>query len=92
MALTDPYQVITVERSTSPRGGSGDEWCRYVVANKRSRIAGRRCGTPSQVRQHAEGFANDLNARVNGRSLWAPRSRQKPQGKPSSENALSKRA
>ena len=76
MAMADPFQVVAVERSASPRGGSQGEWCRYVVANKKSRIAGRRGGSPTQVRRHAEDFANVLNSRVTGRSLWAPRSRK----------------
>lgn len=76
MALADPFQVVTVERTVSPRGGSQGEWHRYVVANKKSRIAGHRCGSPTQVRWHAEDFANILNSRVAGRSLWAPRSRK----------------
>ena len=77
MSMSDPYRVVAVERATSPSGGNLGEWCRYVVANNRSRIAGRRSGSPSQVRQHAEGFASSLNARGDGRSLWAPRTRRR---------------
>jgi hypothetical protein len=70
------YIVVDVERSDPPAGGEGRKWCRYVIANGSSRIAGVCQGTLEQVRRQAELFAEDLNARAErGYSLMAPKRR-----------------
>jgi hypothetical protein len=76
MKTTDVYRVETVEVSGAPRGSSPGEWCRYVVANQRSRIVGRYRGTLVQARRNAERLAKGLNERAKtGKSPWVPRGR-----------------
>jgi hypothetical protein len=72
----DVYRVETVETSKAPRGVAKGEWCRYVVANTRSRIVGRYQGTLVQARRNAERLAKGLNERASsGKSPWVPRGR-----------------
>ena len=91
MKTTDVYRVETVEASGAPRGSSQDEWCRYVVANERSRIVGRYRGTLVQARRNAERLAKALNERAkSGKSPWVPRGRpQRAARDTQGESALS---
>jgi hypothetical protein len=76
MSTADVFHVETVETSTTPRGVTQGEWCRYVVANEHSRIVGRYCGTLRQARRNAERLAKQLNERKrSGKSPWVPRAR-----------------
>jgi hypothetical protein len=76
MKTIDVYRVEAVETSRTPRDSAAGEWCRYVVANTRSRIVGRYRGTLAQTRRNAERLANGLNERArSGKSPWVPRGR-----------------
>jgi hypothetical protein len=73
---TDLFRVETVETANTPRGMAPGRWCRYVVANGRSRVVGRYCGTLAQTRRNAERLAKNLNDRAkSGKSVWMPRTR-----------------
>jgi hypothetical protein len=76
MKAPDVYRVESVEASKTLRGAKKSEWCRYVVANTRSRIVGRYRGTLVQARRNAEQLAKGLNERArSGKSPWVPRGR-----------------
>ncbi len=76
MKAIDVYRVESVEAASTPRDSGPGEWCRYVVANARSRIVGRYRGTLVQARRNAERLAKGLNERAqSGKSPWVPRGR-----------------
>ena len=78
MANISLYQVVAVEPGKAPRVGEQGEWHSYVIANRHTRVAGRRQGTRDHVRRHAESIADRLNDRARtGHSMWAPRKRRK---------------
>lgn len=71
------YQVMTVEKTSPPKGMSGDNWFRYVIGQGHSRIEGKKPGTLKAVTQHAETVADDLNSRAGGgNSAYAPRKKK----------------
>lgn len=72
------FNVITVEKITTPEGMPGDCWHRYVIGKGSSRIEGKKPGSLYEVTQHAETVAEDLNSRkARGGSMYAPRNRKK---------------
>lgn len=78
MANHHPYRVVAIEPGKAPAVAEQGEWYRYVITNRHTRVTGRRCGTREHVRRHAESIADGLNERRRtGRSVWAPRRRNK---------------
>jgi hypothetical protein len=71
------YEVVTVEKITTPSGMEGNNWHRYVIRRKGSEISGMKPGTLKSVTQHAESVAEDLNLRAGGlaSSTYAARKR-----------------
>lgn len=57
------HRVISIEKTDTPEGMSGNNWFRYVIAKGTSRIEGLRTGTLKGVTQHAEAYADELNLR-----------------------------
>jgi hypothetical protein len=89
MNFTDMFQVESIEKSQTPDDRDAGDWCRYVVANRRSRIVGRFRGTPAQARRNAEQLASSVNERmVSGRAAGTqrPQSRGKPASAQSATN------
>lgn len=79
----DMFRVETVEATAAPTGveapepraGAKGSWCRYVIANRSSRVVGRYRGTLAQTRRNAEELATSFNERASSnRSAWSPRS------------------
>ena len=71
---TPEYHVIKVEKTTAPKGLSGDNWHRYVIGQGSSKIEGKKPGSLKTVTQHAEMIVEDLNSRKGrGHSVYAPR-------------------
>jgi hypothetical protein len=67
------FHVETVEAVGALAGMPDEPWCRYVVANRRSRVVGRFQGTIAQAQRNAERLASNINERaVTGRSVLAP--------------------
>lgn len=70
------YQVVSVEKITTPEGLPGDDWHRYVIGQGSSQIEGKKPGSLKSVTKHAEAVAEDLNLRKGGGvSTYAPRKR-----------------
>lgn len=69
-----PYRVVSIEKSDMGEQAKG-AWYEYVVDNGKSAIKGHKPGTKREVREHAERFVAELNARRGGRggSVWSPR-------------------
>lgn len=69
------YRVTSVEQIIPPPPGTGEEkWFSYILQSADSVIKGQRSGTREKVMQHAEGFAEELNARnrLGYRRKWSP--------------------
>lgn len=70
------YRVVTVEKTTPPKGLPGNNWHRYVIGHGSSKIEGNKPGSLKSVTEHAESVADDLNSRTGrGGSTYAPRKR-----------------
>jgi hypothetical protein len=71
------YRVVSVEKTDPPAGVQDGNWHRYVISQGESEICGCKSGTLKAVTQHAESFAEDLNARsAKGYSAYAPNRRK----------------
>lgn len=76
------YSVITVEKTETPDGLTGDNWYRYVIGEGGSKIEGKKPGSLKAVTAHAHAAAEELNSRsMNGRSTYAPTRRTTPEKK-----------
>ncbi|MHB8535025.1 MAG: hypothetical protein ACYDBW_06210 [Sulfuricaulis sp.] len=72
-----PFKVASVEKTTAPDGGEGQDWYRYVLDSGRSTISGHRRGSRKDVHAYATQCAEQLNARgLTGQSIWSPRGRK----------------
>ena len=73
------YSVITVEKTETPEGLTGDNWYRYVIGEGGSKIEGKKPGSLKAVTEHAHAAAEELNSRsIKGRSTYAPTKRVTP--------------
>jgi len=80
MESGDLFRVETVEATEPPGEVTSGTWCRYVIANRRSRVVGRFRGNLSEARRNAEHLAKSINGRAgNGLTIWT--SRAKPRRK-----------
>lgn len=72
-----PFKLVDIEKTHVPQGAGGQTWYRYVLANGRSTITGRRSGSLKSVTVYATEYAEQLNARgVTGHSAWSPRAKK----------------
>ena len=68
-----PFRLVRVEKASTPDGGNGETWYRYVLENGRSAITGQRCGNRKDVIEYAEHYVEQLNTRTaNGGAATAP--------------------
>ena len=58
-----PYRVVSIQKEDWEASRADDNWYKYVVDNGKSTIIGHRRGPPEQVKEHAERFVAELNAR-----------------------------
>ena len=71
------YRVESVEKTSPPEGMPDGDWHRYVIGQGGSKIEGFKPGSLQSVTEHAETFAEDLNARAaRGYSTYAARKRK----------------
>jgi len=61
------YNVMNIEKISTPDGMVGDNWYQYVVGQGSSEIKGLTMGTLNQVTEHANNIADDLNDRSKGK-------------------------
>ena len=82
----DLFRVEAVEITAPPAdavlgdddSSSLEPWCRYVIANRSSRVVGRYRGSLVQTRRNAEQLASSFNERaLSNRSAWTPRAQAK---------------
>lgn len=60
------FKVISIDKTETPSGMSGDNWYRYVIGQGSSKIEGLTMGNMKEVTEHAEAIAVDLNGRSKG--------------------------
>ena len=65
------YYVVTVEKTNTPDGMTGNNWHRYVIGHGNSRIEGKKPGSLKEVTEHAEMAVEHLNSR-NGKKTGSP--------------------
>ena len=61
------FNVMNIEKISTPDGMVGDNWYQYVVGQGSSEIKGLTMGTLKQVTEHANKVADDLNERSRGK-------------------------
>lgn len=61
------FNVMNIEKISTPDGMVGDNWYQYVVGQGSSEIKGLTMGTLKQVTEHANKVADDLNERSKGK-------------------------
>lgn len=57
------YRLVCVEPSPMPFGAPGDNWHRYVIANRITSIIGYRAGSAQEVTAYATLCIERLNTR-----------------------------
>ena len=62
-ALSDPYQLVSVQAVAPPNGTVGDHWHRYEITQGRNRIVGYRQGFLAIVKSDVEDLVLQLNER-----------------------------
>lgn len=69
------YVIKQIERTAPPARAQGNDWYRYVIEGARSQIVGYTHGTLQQVQENVRNYAAQMNARLEGRSVypWTPR-------------------
>ena len=61
------FNVMSIEKTSTPDGMTGDNWYQYVVGQGTSEIKGLTMGTLNQVTEHVNRVADDLNDRSKGK-------------------------
>jgi hypothetical protein len=61
------FNVMNIEKISTPDGMVGDNWYQYVVGQGSSEIKGLTMGTLKQVTEHANRVADYLNDRSKGK-------------------------
>ena len=61
------FNVMSIEKTSTPEGMAGDNWYQYVVGQGSSEIKGLTMGTLKQVTEHVNNVAADLNDRSKGK-------------------------
>ena len=61
------FNVMNIEKTSTPDGMAGDNWYQYVVGQGTSEIKGLTMGSLKQVTEHANKIADDLNERSKGK-------------------------
>lgn len=61
------YNVMNIEKISTPDGMAGENWYQYLVGQGSSEIKGLTIGTLKQVTEHVNKVASDLNDRSKGK-------------------------
>ena len=60
------FNIMNIEKISTPEGMVGDNWYQYVVGQGSSEINGLTTGTLRQVTEHVNKVIDDLNERSKG--------------------------
>ena len=76
------FNVMSIEKTTTPEGMDGDNWYKYIIGKGTSEIQGLKMGTLTEVTSHANNVANDLNDRSKGKKTSNIINKKKPTPSP----------
>ncbi len=62
--VLDVYRLVSIESSTAPAPGVGDNWLVYRIARGANVVTGYRCGTRASVTVDVEKIVEGLNERL----------------------------
>lgn len=62
--VVESYRLISIERTTAPSVGAGDDWFVYRIAQGKNMATGYRCGNREDVGAEVERIVNGLNLRL----------------------------
>ena len=62
--VVENYRLISIERTTAPRGGAGGDWFVYRIAQGQNVATGYRRGSRGDVDAEVERIVNALNVRL----------------------------
>ncbi len=65
--LTEPYELLSVDKTDAPAEGDTGVWCRYQITQGHNIITGYRKGSRTAVTKAAKVIVADLNERRTGR-------------------------
>jgi hypothetical protein len=67
--VAESFRLVSVASTTTPRGGAGDDWLTYRIAQGKNLVTGYRRGGRHRVTADIECIVEALNERllVNGR-------------------------
>jgi hypothetical protein len=63
----EPYELLSVDRSTAPGGHEGDDWVRYTIAQGSNTITGYRRGNLAALKRELQAVVLALNERRSGK-------------------------
>jgi hypothetical protein len=62
--VAENYRLISIESTTAPSGGAGDDWFVYRIAQGKNMATGYRCGNRGDVGAEIERIVEALNMRL----------------------------
>ena len=62
--VVESYRLISIECTTAPSGGAGDDWFVYRIAQGKNMTTGYRRGNRGDVGAEVERIVNALNVRL----------------------------
>ncbi len=63
-----PFEVVTLEQTTSPDGSNADGWYRYELTQGTTTITGYKQGAAEEVREEIASMVSRLNERRAGKT------------------------
>ncbi|MFQ5548881.1 MAG: hypothetical protein ACE5FV_11360 [Woeseia sp.] len=67
VALAQPFEIVSVQRTKPPSGGEGSDWHRYIIVQGTNTIHGYRQGNLGAVTSAVEEIVAQLNDRRIGK-------------------------
>lgn len=62
--VVESYRLISIDRTATPRGGTGDDWLVYRIAQGKNVVTGYRRGSRGDVSAEVERIVDALNVRL----------------------------
>jgi hypothetical protein len=57
------FKLVTIEKTQAPEQHEGGNWYHYIIANKITRVSGRRRGSKAEVSKFVASCIQRLNTR-----------------------------
>ena len=63
-AAAVPFELLSIDPSSAPNGGTGDDWLMYRISQGLNLVTGYRCGSRANVVAEVERIVIALNERL----------------------------